>query len=87
MVQNIYDKLHHGLAVPDVPVVVVGNQVDLTGERAVATERGRRFAASIKCPFVETSAKTGEGIAQVFKVLLDQVEGSAEQNQAGCVVL
>jgi small GTP-binding protein len=53
----------HGVA-PDAFVVVDGNKTDLP--RVVATEEGRAYAASVNAAYVETSAKTGEGMEQFF---------------------
>jgi small GTP-binding protein len=49
------------------PFVVVGNKVDL--ERTVSSELGRRAAAYFEGPYVETSALTGEGVAELFETL------------------
>jgi len=52
---------------PGQPFVVVGNKVDL--ERTVSPELGRRAAAYFEAPYVETSALTGEGVAELFETL------------------
>jgi small GTP-binding protein len=46
-------------------ILVVGNKLDLTTERGV----GRAFADSIEAPYVETSAQSGEGVAEMFTAL------------------
>jgi GTPase SAR1 family protein len=51
----------------DAYVVVDGNKTDLP--RVVATEEGRAYATSVNAAYVETSAKTGEGIEQLFLYL------------------
>ena len=44
-----------------VPVILVGNKLDLHQERAVSTEEGRKLAESWnRAPFLETSAKQNE---------------------------
>ena len=49
------------------PFVVVGNKVDL--ERSVSSELGRKAANHLGAPYVETSALTGEGVAELFETL------------------
>lgn len=45
---------------PQVPMIFVGNKRDLEKERKVDTEAAEALAAQCGCPFLETSAKTGE---------------------------
>lgn len=39
------------------PMVLVGNKIDLVGQRVVSEEQGRALARSWRIPFIETSAK------------------------------
>ncbi|MBZ3875950.1 Ras-related protein Rap-2a [Sciurus carolinensis] len=41
-----------------VPVILVGNKVDLESEQEVSSIEGRAFAEEWGCPFMETSAKS-----------------------------
>ncbi|MBZ3884656.1 Ras-related protein Rap-2a [Sciurus carolinensis] len=41
-----------------VPVILVGNKVDLESEREVSSHEGRALAEEWGCPFMETSAKS-----------------------------
>jgi small GTP-binding protein len=54
-------------AAPGQRVLVVGNKTDL--ERTVRPAVGRAFAAYIGAPYLETSAKTGEGVTLLFETL------------------
>jgi small GTP-binding protein len=49
------------------PFVVVGNKVDLA--RSVSSALGRKVAAYFGAPYVETSALTGAGVAELFETL------------------
>jgi len=49
-----------------VPVVLVGNKCDLYMEREVSKDDGASVAASWKCPFFETSAKTRHNVDEIF---------------------
>jgi small GTP-binding protein len=67
-----FDDLSHWLqeaqrVVPEAHIVVNGNKVDLP--RAITVEEGKAYAASINAAYVETSAKTGEGVQQFFRFL------------------
>jgi Ras-related protein Rab-21 len=53
-------------SVPDIAVVIVGNKVDLDGQRLVSWEEARGFADSIGCEYFETSAVTTLGVDQAF---------------------
>jgi small GTP-binding protein len=47
--------------------LVVGNKIDLP--RQVSAAEGKQFAASIDAAYLETSAKTGDGVARLFELL------------------
>ncbi|XP_032831132.1 ras-related protein Rap-2b-like isoform X2 [Petromyzon marinus] len=52
-----------------VPLVLVGNKADLAGpggEREVAEADGRALAREWGCPFLEASAKTRQGVDELF---------------------
>lgn len=63
------------------PIVIVGAKSDLELERAVATFEGVKLAKSFKCPFVESSSKTGTRVEDAFRSLVEQIrEKEAAQN-------
>ncbi len=47
-------------------VVLVGNKTDLADKRQVSTEDGERKAKELNVMFIETSAKAGYNVKQVF---------------------
>ena len=49
--------------------VLVGNKCDLESERQVPSERGENEAKDLNIGFVETSAKTGTNVQEVFHML------------------
>ncbi|MFX1474630.1 MAG: Rab family GTPase [Promethearchaeota archaeon] len=54
-----------------VPLVIVGNKIDLRNEllevrKLVTSEEGKTFAGQYNAPYVETSAKSGEGVDIIF---------------------
>eukprot|EP00668_Euglena_longa_P033666 GGOE01043269.1.p1 GENE.GGOE01043269.1~~GGOE01043269.1.p1 ORF type:complete len:332 (+),score=46.47 GGOE01043269.1:51-1046(+) len=51
---------------PDVVIVMTGNKSDLTSKRTVTKDEGEAKAQHTSCLFIETSAKTGAGIQNLF---------------------
>ncbi|KAI0636153.1 ras-domain-containing protein [Trametes polyzona] len=57
----------------DIPIVVVGTKMDLTGEREVSSETMQELAVKWGLPFYETSAKKGWHVNEVFNHLLSRM--------------
>ncbi|KAM6151051.1 GTPase KRas-like [Rhynchocyon petersi] len=53
----------------DVPIVLVGNKCDLPS-RTVDMKQGQDLAGSYGIPFMETSAKTRQGVDEAFYTLV-----------------
>eukprot|EP00824_Muranothrix_gubernata_P025562 TRINITY_DN8316_c0_g4_i1.p1 TRINITY_DN8316_c0_g4~~TRINITY_DN8316_c0_g4_i1.p1 ORF type:complete len:271 (+),score=62.45 TRINITY_DN8316_c0_g4_i1:281-1093(+) len=69
-------QLHHAQSMTDAhpPILVVGNKADLKAERKVAEEEGRNLAASFQAAdYIETSAKTGQNVPEMFKRILREI--------------
>ncbi|MCP9258066.1 GTP-binding protein Rheb [Dirofilaria immitis] len=73
-----------------IPIVVVGNKLDLHfNARHVSTEEGRQLAVTWNAAFLETSAKDNTSVEQIFDCLLREIEianGNMKRNQNGCVL-
>ncbi|PRP86020.1 hypothetical protein PROFUN_05791 [Planoprotostelium fungivorum] len=54
------------------PMLLVGNKCDLVN-RSISTEEGVSLARSFECPVLETSAKEGTNIEEVFTVIAREV--------------
>ena len=64
-----------------VPFVLVGTQKDLETERQVPAEEAQALAAANKEPYIETSAKTGQGVSEVFQVAINMALKSYNENK------
>ncbi|MFX0008811.1 MAG: GTP-binding protein, partial [Candidatus Hermodarchaeota archaeon] len=53
----------------DIPVLLVGNKSDLVDQRAVSTEDVNKFTRDFNLYYMETSAKTGDGVGDCFYIL------------------
>ncbi len=53
----------------EIPVLLVGNKSDLTNQRAVSIEEINNFTRDFNLYYMETSAKTGDGVGDCFYIL------------------
>ena len=60
--QNWYEEII--AIVPNQRFLVVGNKIDLLPEYDVTT--AKRFASSIRAPYLTTSASSGQGVQKMF---------------------
>lgn len=51
----------------DVIIMLVGNKTDLIDKRKVSTEEGEKKARELNVMFIETSAKAGYNVKQLFR--------------------
>ncbi|MFW9853561.1 MAG: Rab family GTPase [Candidatus Thorarchaeota archaeon] len=60
---------------PELPVVLIGNKIDLREEvtSSLKTVQGFAKAKALNSGFVETSAKTGEAIEDAFEMLARKI--------------
>lgn len=68
-----------------VPIVLVGNKVDLEQEREVNVEDGKSLARSWGCPFYETSAKNKKNVDNLFAEIVRETNFlSQPQRTSNC---
>lgn len=92
IIELIRDKLLDMLGLRELPMVLVGNKIDL--DRQVSFKEGEELAKKIKCKFVEICVKEGSGIEKPFKVLIESIEGMdggggalGDGEEQGCTVM
>jgi len=60
--------------VDEVPMVLVGNKLDLEQLRKIPTTDGEELAKQLNMPFLEASAKTRHNIKEVFYQLVREIK-------------
>ncbi|MFX0079116.1 MAG: Rab family GTPase [Candidatus Hermodarchaeota archaeon] len=60
----------------EVPIVIVGNKLDLADSRTVSTDEVRVYSADRNALYFETSAKTDYAVSDVFKKLAELILSS-----------
>ena len=62
------------------PMVLVGNKCDLAEQRQVQTDEGKKLAARLGCPFIETSAKLRLRVDDLFITILKLMLKGSDQD-------
>lgn len=84
----IRDKILDSTGTDKVPMILVGNKLDL--ERKVSNDEGARLARQFGIPYIEISAKTTneQDISRIFVGLLEQIEGEKiDPENEKCVIM
>ncbi|MFX1560082.1 MAG: Rab family GTPase [Promethearchaeota archaeon] len=71
------EELHKAIN-KEIPLVLVANKTDLP-DRVVEPSEGRDFADRHGMPYIESSAKTGEGIVDIFQELAEVLVAQREK--------
>jgi len=89
MIAIIRDKILNYTGVDSVPLVIVGNKSDLDAQRQIKTEEGQSLAAEWKCAFTEASARENDNVAQIFELMVGEVEKAMNpppEKGEGCTI-
>ena len=70
----------HNQSPKTVSIVLIGNKIDLEDKRVVSFDEGNDFAMKNGIIFMETSAKSGEGVDEIFKKSAEEIEKKMAQN-------
>jgi small GTP-binding protein len=84
-VKKIYIKLMDELNGENKPVILIGNKSDLVEKgfdckREVSIDDGRSLAKQMNASFIETSARKGENVRDVFETLLCRIDPPTTQD-------
>ncbi|XP_053727137.1 RAB6B, member RAS oncogene family a isoform X5 [Synchiropus splendidus] len=74
----------------DVIIMLVGNKTDLGDKRQITIEEGEQRAKELSVMFIETSAKTGYNVKQLFRrvaAALPGMESMQETGKEGSILL
>ncbi|XP_067394802.1 ras-related protein Rab-6B isoform X1 [Emydura macquarii macquarii] len=72
----------------DVIIMLVGNKTDLADKRQITIEEGEQRAKELSVMFIETSAKTGYNVKQLFRRVasaLPGMESVQEKSKEGMI--
>lgn len=84
-IKSMRDQIVRVKGTEKVPVVLVGNKVDLAHQREVSTEEGQALATAWNCNFLETSAKTTRNVNDIFiDVVREMSTLKNRKNQSCC---
>ena len=75
------------LCLEDIPVIIVGNKCDCVDLRQVTFTQASEYVNHCRYIYVETSAKTGLGIENIFKTLTLQLTEKQEEENITKLVL
>ena len=64
-----------------IPLIIIGNKIDMEDSREIQKEDAQKFATENKYKYFETSAKTGEGVDDAIRDLVNQVLSSKQANE------
>ena len=88
--ENVTKEWHEDIkkvAVDDALIVLVGNKMDLE-KRMVSTGEGHKLAQQLGMAYIETSAKTGENIEEIFRMIgLKIVEKFVEAEEVSKIIV
>jgi len=68
---------------PSIVIALCGNKTDLENRRQVSQEEAKKYAAEEGLMWGETSAKSGEGVSDIFTAIANKLPLSAPQPRPG----
>jgi len=78
-IKHMRDQVVRVKGTEKVPILLVGNKVDMETHREVPTVEGMALAQFWNCPFVEASAKNKTNVNEVFAEIVREMNMRPEQ--------
>ena len=64
-----------------IPIIIVGNKIDMENMREISKEDGKKIASENDFKYFETSAKTGIGVDEAIKEIVNQILDIQDKNE------
>jgi len=64
-----------------IPIIIVGNKADLESSRQVRAEEGSELSRKLSCQFIETSAKTRQGVEEAYFTVVRKVRETVSKGR------
>lgn len=86
-VQAWFDELEEFIGKPDLPIVIVGNKMDLEDKRVIQYQDGVELATELskkgitKISYIETSALTGDNVEDAFSLIAYHYIMKSKENE------
>ena len=68
-----------------IPIIIIGNKIDLEDMRESTKDVASAFAKENNFKYFETSAKTGEGVDEAFRDLVNQILANSDKNEEATI--
>jgi len=72
----------HVYAMKDIPIILVGNKIDMETKRKISTATAEKFARDNGLVYVEASAKTGAGVDLIFSKISELLIAESSKHLA-----
>lgn len=86
-IRSMKDQITRVKGTDRVPILLVGNKLDLDHQREVRSQEAQTLAGQWNCPFLEASAKNTQNVNEVFIEIVREMNSSPARNRGGCCVL
>jgi len=84
-IKNMREQITRVKGTDRVPLLLVGNKVDLEHQREVATMEGLALAQAWNCPFIEASARNKMNVNEVFAEIVREMNcNPAKEKRSYC---
>eukprot|EP01099_Mayorella_cantabrigiensis_P006566 TRINITY_DN551_c0_g2_i1.p1 TRINITY_DN551_c0_g2~~TRINITY_DN551_c0_g2_i1.p1 ORF type:complete len:189 (-),score=39.06 TRINITY_DN551_c0_g2_i1:285-851(-) len=80
---SLRDQILRAKEADVIPLVVVGNKIDLESDRKVSKDEGQNLSRNFGCPFFESSAKTRVNVEESFFQLVREIRKLSGGNKKG----